>query len=161
MVITAGATDSGQTPESPIYIKKNMWKLDSHIYGPVAVHTHPPKPLDHIPGCKPLDVDKFVDAVKEGIEASKESRHVQDLISKECDEVKELLIQKNRKYGNSALNPSRIFARSDAAEQIKVRIDDKLNRIKNAQNDEDEDVVQDLIGYLILLKVWKKLNPST
>lgn len=87
--------------------------------------------------------------------------NVQDLITQECDAVKELLLQKNRKYGNSALNPSRIFARSDAAEQIKVRIDDKLNRIKNAQNDEDEDVVQDLIGYLILLRVWKKLNPST
>ena len=70
-----------------------------------------------------------------------------------CDEVKELLLEKNRKYGDSALNPVRIFSKSDPVEQIKVRLDDKLSRIRNQQSDEDEDVVNDLIGYLVLLKV--------
>ena len=41
-------------------------------------------------------------------------------------------------------------------EQILVRIDDKLNRIRNRQNDEDEDVVMDLAGYLILLMIARK-----
>lgn len=85
----------------------------------------------------------------------------QELIAEVCDEIKELLLEKNRKYGDSALNPTRIFAKSDSVEQIKVRIDDKLNRLKNAQGDEDEDVVQDLIGYLILLKVaQRKATPQ-
>lgn len=72
-----------------------------------------------------------------------------------CDEVKELLISKNKKYGDSALNPSRIFSKATAIEQILVRIDDKLNRIKQGAGllANDEDVVMDLIGYLILLKI--------
>jgi len=77
-------------------------------------------------------------------------------IEKTCDEIKELLLDKNRKYGDSALNPVRIFAKSDAAEQLKVRIDDKLNRLKNLQEDETEDTITDLIGYLILLKIKYK-----
>ncbi len=77
-------------------------------------------------------------------------------IEKTCDEIKQLLLEKNRKYGDSALNPVRIFAKSDATEQLKVRIDDKLNRLKNLQEDETEDTVTDLIGYLILLKIKLK-----
>ena len=80
----------------------------------------------------------------------------QKAIAEVCDEIKELLLEKNRKYGNSALNPCRIFARSDRLEQIRVRIDDKLNRIKNEQSDEDEDVVKDLIGYLVLFMVARR-----
>lgn len=67
-----------------------------------------------------------------------------------------MLIEKNRKYGDSALNPARIFSKASNIEQLKVRLDDKLNRIKNAQDDEDEDVIADLIGYLVLLTVAKE-----
>ena len=80
------------------------------------------------------------------------------VIIETCDEIKELLIEKNRKYGDSAINPIRILSKSSNTEQILVRIDDKLNRIKNMQHDEDEDVITDLIGYLVLYKVAKKLN---
>ena len=73
-----------------------------------------------------------------------------------CDNLKAMLLEKNRKYGDSALNPCRVFSRANAVEQILVRIDDKLNRIRNRQNDEDEDVVMDLAGYLILLMVARK-----
>lgn len=34
-----------------------------------------------------------------------------------------------------------------------MRIDDKLSRIANRQNDEDEDLEIDLIGYLILKQI--------
>ena len=50
-------------------------------------------------------------------------------ISKICDDIKELLIHKNRKYGDSALHPCRVFSKASATEQLLVRIDDKLNRI--------------------------------
>ena len=76
-------------------------------------------------------------------------------ISGVCDDIKELLIHKNRKYGNSALEPNRIFSKCSATEQLLVRIDDKLNRIMKGAGllATDEDVVNDLIGYLVLLKI--------
>jgi len=83
--------------------------------------------------------------------------NTQLVIAEVCDEIKELLLDKNRKYGDSAINPVRILSKSSNTEQILVRIDDKLNRIKNMQSDEDEDVITDLIGYLVLYKVAKKL----
>ena len=72
-----------------------------------------------------------------------------------CDDIKELLLYKNKQYGDSALNPSRIFSKASAVEQLLVRIDDKLNRIKKGAGlvATDEDVIQDLIGYLVLLKI--------
>jgi hypothetical protein len=75
-----------------------------------------------------------------------------------CEDIKELLLEKNRKYGDSALNPNRIFSKADAVEQILVRIDDKLNRIQKGAGllANDEDVVSDLIGYLVLLKIALK-----
>lgn len=77
------------------------------------------------------------------------------LIEKECDAIKKLLLEKNSKYGNSALDPVRIFSKACAAEQLLVRIDDKLSRIKRGAGllSNDEDVLSDLIGYLVLLKI--------
>ena len=47
-----------------------------------------------------------------------------------------------------------IFDKIDSTEAIKVRIDDKLARIKNkGLNDKTEDTLSDLIGYLVLLKI--------
>ena len=79
----------------------------------------------------------------------------QEAISRVCDKVKNLLLEKNMKYGDSALHPIRIMSNASAIEQILVRIDDKLNRLKQGNNllFEDEDVIMDLIGYYILLKV--------
>lgn len=68
--------------------------------------------------------------------------------------MKDLLISKNKAYGDSATNPSNIFSKGSAIESLCARIDDKLMRIKNKGiNDETEDTVSDLIGYLILLKI--------
>jgi len=69
-------------------------------------------------------------------------------------EIRELLISKNLKYGNSALEPLGVFSKLSAKEGLLVRIDDKLKRIKNGSLDkDDEDVINDLIGYLVLLKI--------
>lgn len=86
-----------------------------------------------------------------------EKGRTESLIAEICNDIRDLLLTKNRAYGNSALNPIRVFSKADAKEQILVRIDDKLNRIKQGNDilDNDEDVIQDLIGYLILLKVWQ------
>ncbi len=69
-------------------------------------------------------------------------------------EIKELLISKNKKYGNSALEPLGVFSQLSAKQGLLIRIDDKLKRIKNGSLDrDDEDVINDLIGYLVLLKI--------
>jgi hypothetical protein len=74
-------------------------------------------------------------------------------ISTVCDEIKELLLDKNKKYGDSALNPVRIFSKCNSAEAILVRMDDKLSRIREMDPDDAEDVYLDLLGYLILYRV--------
>ena len=81
-------------------------------------------------------------------------------ISLVCNQIKELLLEKNRKYGDSALTPSRIFSKADSIEQLLVRIDDKLNRIQKGAGllATDEDIIQDLIGYLVLLKIAIERN---
>ncbi len=76
-----------------------------------------------------------------------------------CKELEELLLTKNEKYGNSALEPLNVFSEAKAVAGIKVRIDDKLKRIKNAGLvDATEDTLQDLAGYLILLMIAKTMQ---
>jgi hypothetical protein len=72
-----------------------------------------------------------------------------------CISLAQMLIEKNISYGDSALNPARIFSNSDSAEQLRVRIDDKLNRVKNNQGYAGDNDIDDLIGYLILYKIAK------
>lgn len=86
------------------------------------------------------------------------SGSVRQEIDTVCKELSEFLKEKNRKYGNAALEPFNVFSKSTAEEKINVRLDDKLARIKNRQNDEDEDVLWDLIGYLILKCVYRRIN---
>jgi len=83
----------------------------------------------------------------------------QQMITAECREVERVLLEKNRQYGNSALKPVRIFSKADATEQIRVRIDDKLSRLARGYA-AGEDVVLDLIGYLILLRVAQRSEAS-
>lgn len=92
---------------------------------------------------------------------NRELSAVQKAIVRECDGVKELLLAKNREYGNSALDPIGIFSGQSAADQIAVRIDDKLKRIQTTRGMSElkvhEDTEQDLIGYLILLRVARSM----
>lgn len=89
------------------------------------------------------------------VEESSTAKH----IAEACDEIKALLLKKNAAYGDSALKPVRIFSREDNVEQLKVRLDDKLSRLArgHALPDESlEDTVDDICGYLILLKIATK-----
>jgi len=74
-----------------------------------------------------------------------------------CHEIAHMLIEKNISYGNSALEPARIFSTADSIEQLKVRIDDKLNRVKNNQGFAGDNDIDDLIGYLVLYKIAKSV----
>ena len=82
--------------------------------------------------------------------------NTRELIIDKCEELKDLLLEKNKAYGDSALIPANIFSHLTAVEAIKIRIDDKLKRIENKGiSDETEDTVMDLAGYLILLMIAK------
>jgi hypothetical protein len=86
------------------------------------------------------------------IEEAPSGKYINDT----CDDLKHLLLVKNIAYGNSALNPIRVFAKSDTVEQLYVRIDDKLNRLKNGKEFIGDNDIDDLLGYLILLKIATK-----
>lgn len=87
-------------------------------------------------------------------------QHNQDTFERELRQVLEdvatLLLDKNRKYGDAALSPIRVFSKSSPLEQLRVRMDDKLSRIVNQQADEDEDVYNDLLGYLVIYEIAKR-----
>jgi len=85
--------------------------------------------------------------------------NTQALIVEECDMLKSLLLEKNKNYGNSATQPLRIFSKADPEEQLRVRLDDKISRLsRGAGVTAAEDTEQDLLGYLILLRVMRKLK---
>jgi hypothetical protein len=80
----------------------------------------------------------------------------------ECERIKDLLLTKNAAYGDAALNEGILFP-IDSVVAIQARINDKINRIRNKGiTDDTEDSIDDLIGYLILLKIaLKKRTPGT
>lgn len=73
------------------------------------------------------------------------------------EDLKYLLTEKNRRYGNNALNPIQVFSNLSSEEGIRIRLDDKIRRIKASTEIRKNDVA-DLIGYLILLSIKKEYN---
>lgn len=68
-----------------------------------------------------------------------------------------MLKEKNKRYGNSALEPVGVFGKhvkagEDATNSILIRLDDKLARVRNADELRKNDV-SDIIGYLMLLSI--------
>lgn len=73
-------------------------------------------------------------------------------ITEITDSMKDLLLYKNEKYGDSALNPNNVFYKGDATNSILIRLDDKIGRIKNNKEQIPRiNDVCDLIGYCVLL----------
>lgn len=70
-----------------------------------------------------------------------------------CNEVADMLVEKNKSYGNSALEPINCFYKGDSSTSIRVRIDDKLSRIMRGNEFQGDDTIKDLMGYLVLLRI--------
>jgi hypothetical protein len=75
-----------------------------------------------------------------------------------CHSIAQMLIEKNIAYGDSALDPVRIFSKASPIEQLHVRIDDKLSRLMKGTDYPGDNDIDDLIGYLVLLKIAKEKN---
>jgi len=70
------------------------------------------------------------------------------------DNFKEFLLEKNKRYGDSASNPVNVFSKESTQNQICNRIDDKLSRIRNSKDLRKNDV-SDVFGYVALLMISK------
>ena len=71
--------------------------------------------------------------------------------------IADIVTEKNKRYGNSALEPVSIFSGKTA---VGDRIDDKLSRIKNADELRKNDIA-DVVGYCILIckeNNWTNFN---
>jgi hypothetical protein len=75
-------------------------------------------------------------------------------------DIAEMLVAKNNSHKDSALDPIKIFSKSSAVDRILVRIDDKLSKLAKAQGNPEDKDVDDLIGYLILLKIAREREPA-
>ena len=79
--------------------------------------------------------------------------NTQQAIVQIFNSMRDVVIEKNRRYGDAALTPKQIFSKLDAGEGIKVRIDDKISRIMNSDGTVRKNDVADLMGYLALFSV--------
>ena len=77
----------------------------------------------------------------------------QKRIREVCAEIADMLVEKNKSYGNSFAEPIGIFSKQSPREQVAIRIDDKINRVAKGGEFPGDDTIIDLIGYLVLLKV--------
>lgn len=84
----------------------------------------------------------------------------QDAIKEVTGAMCDLLLYKNGKYGNSALEPLGLFHKGSAESAIAIRLDDKLSRVKNSQEGLRTNDICDIIGYLVLLLVSKGVERS-
>lgn len=93
---------------------------------------------------------------------------LEDAVRCTCARIAELLISKNKQYGNSAYSPIGVFATTDhQLSLIATRADDKLGRIRNmgglvsamdGSAPAGEDAVLDLVGYLVLALAIHQLH---
>jgi hypothetical protein len=105
-----------------------------------------------------IDYDIKIEDSPKALEQVSSITKTQAKIVEVCDRIKEMLLKKNREYGDSAVNPINIFAKGvPSLTQINVRIDDKINRIMQGNKKDDEDVDADLTGYFVLRIVAKEL----
>ena len=96
----------------------------------------------------------------------------EEILSEKFVEINNMLIDKNKRYGNSSLEPFGLFPDLSRESKIEARIEDKLKRIQNIQQNMDstlslinmlskndktskdyKDALRDLTGYLILYQI--------
>lgn len=90
-----------------------------------------------------------------------ELTETQQKIHDTLEAMNDLLLDKNRKYGDSAIHPKHYFYKGDNVNSILIRMDDKLGRIVNnsAATPRVNDVC-DLLGYATLLLVAMGVTPE-
>ena len=86
----------------------------------------------------------------EDFEDTPTQQKIKDILSGMTD----LLLYKNKKYGDSAINPKKIFYKGDSTNSILIRLDDKIGRVmSNTEEKPRVNDVADIRGYCTLLLV--------
>jgi hypothetical protein len=68
----------------------------------------------------------------------------------------EFLKEKNKRYGDSVINPVKVFSKVEPTNKACIRLDEKLQRIMNNDTSElRKNDVCDTFGYLALLMIDK------
>ena len=87
---------------------------------------------------------------EEDFEDTPTQQKIKDILSGMTD----LLLYKNKKYGDSAINPKKIFYKGDSTNSILIRLDDKIGRVMSSTEEKPRvNDVADIIGYCTLLLV--------
>lgn len=71
-------------------------------------------------------------------------------IQKITENLNSLLQYKNANYGDSALNPIKVFSKLESTDSLFQRADDKISRIQNSKYLKKNDLI-DLMGYCVLI----------
>ena len=138
------------------YFKKDILLGDIEILSlsRILVIIHDKKYQDFCDGDTDLKGDIF------NVEPITYNNPTQHKIIDICVEMAHLLLYKNDKYGNSALEPKKIFYKGDNVTSILIRLDDKLSRIINNNSELRTNDIADIIGYLVLLLIAKGVTVS-
>ena len=88
------------------------------------------------------------------------TKKTQEDIRRIAQEIGEMVVAKNIAYGDSAVDPVRIFSKASPVEQILVRLDDKISRLQRGTSYPGDNEIDDIMGYLILLKIAKERYPD-
>ena len=86
----------------------------------------------------------------EDFEDTPTQQKIKDILAGMTD----LLLYKSRKYGDSVVNPKKIFYKGDSTNSILIRLDDKIGRVtSNTEEKPRVNDVADIIGYCTFLLV--------
>jgi chromatin remodeling complex protein RSC6 len=80
--------------------------------------------------------------------------NTQEQIDTLFNNFSDFLKEKNKRYGDSVINPVKIFSKVEPTNKACIRLDEKLQRIINSDELRKNDV-SDTFGYLALLMIDK------
>ncbi len=89
-----------------------------------------------------------------------DAKAFEDDLNSVMKEVRAMLIAKNASYGDACLNPINVFTDLPPDKQMQVRMNDKVNRLIKGNGSMNEDTKGDLLGYLLLEKIYVKRNAT-
>lgn len=130
---------------------RDYTSIDGRIWSPTLTEVKVPKTEVKVPktgsNVNPFEIEMRY--TKEALYTDTQQKLVDVL-----DGMKSLLLYKNRKYGDSAINPKKIFYKGDSTNSILIRLDDKIGRVMSNPDDKPRvNDVADIIGYCTLLLV--------
>lgn len=132
-----------RTPMESIDQIRAVQEGRAHEYLPFADEEPTPEPTHR-------DPEDARDELLSLIEQAPSGEDIWDVIY----DLAVMLLKKNISYGNSALEPIRVLSKASTGEQLLVRADDKLSRLRAGESFPGDNDIDDTMGYLVLFKVW-------